>query len=121
MGEAQAAKVGRLEPRDRVMFGRRGVDGCSGPPVDQPDLRVDRRGPDLMHRWAGRHRRRDPQFLPKLADQALLRHIRGRLSGRCGWDERAGVRGAVAPRGEDRIDQVGAPATQPKAAAHAME
>jgi hypothetical protein len=73
VGETQAVKVGRLEPRHSVVFVRHGVDGCSGPPVDQPDLHVERRGPDLMHQRAGRLRRRDPQLLPKLADKALLR------------------------------------------------
>ena len=70
VGETQAVKVGRLEPRHSV---GRGVDGCSGPPVDQPDLHVERHGPDLMHRRAARLRCRDSQLLPKLADKALFR------------------------------------------------
>src|SRR5215470_20117755 len=73
VGETQAVKVGRLEPRHSIVLIRRGVDRCSGPPVDQPDLHVERRGPDLMHRRAGRLRCRDSQLLPKLADKALCR------------------------------------------------
>ncbi|XBT83351.1 hypothetical protein ABIH81_07710 [Micromonospora sp. HUAS YX12] len=42
MGEAQAGEVGRLEPCHGVVLVRRGVDGCSGPAVDEPDLHVHR-------------------------------------------------------------------------------
>jgi hypothetical protein len=73
VGETQAVKAGRLEPRRSVVLVWRGVDGCSGSPVDQPDLPVERRGADLMHRRTGRLRCRDSQLLPKLADEALFR------------------------------------------------
>src|SRR5690606_1856713 len=56
-----------------VVLFRRGVDWYPGPTVDQPDLHLERRGPDLVQRRIGRLRRRDSQLLPKLADKALLR------------------------------------------------
>ena len=55
MGETQAVKVGRLEPRHSVVFVRRGADGCSGPPVDQPDLHktVEVDGTPFVYREVG--------------------------------------------------------------------
>ena len=45
------ARTSRTTPQRRARPAR-----CSGPPVDQPDPRVERRGPDLMHRRGPAHR-----------------------------------------------------------------